>query len=84
METKLVESKRQSKKQEGCDKNLSYTGQIGMVKGWVNGEAGWLGKFWSEFSVAVIILINRSVTSRLGLLYDRFTVPRNVIVFQRI
>ena len=32
-------------------------------------------KFWSEFSVAVIILINRSVTSRLGLLYDRSTVP---------
>lgn len=30
--------KQQSKQEDlGCDKNLSYTGQIGVVKGWVNG-----------------------------------------------
>lgn len=69
METKLVESKRQSKKQEGCDKNLSYTGQIGVVKGWVNGEAGWLGKFWSEFSVAVIINSSTEVSQADSVYY---------------
>lgn len=38
-------------------------------------------KFWSEFSVAVILLINKSVTSSPALLYGDLTEPRDVIVF---